>query len=166
MAHFVDNSGGFRGGAWEARAPLLFLDQTEAAPEGSKKFFWRPGPPYLRVWMTGCPPPYLKVWICHCIIIQLLLTCASKAFACLVVLVEGTFYEFSSLKIFDQLCASSADETEIYINYQTTQCKNGFPLFNTDILCFLLLSFFFYSFFLCVNVLCSCVWCAVPDPLI
>ena len=51
-AHFVYNSGGFRGGAWEARAPLLFLDQTEAAPEGSKKFFWRPGPPYLRVWMT------------------------------------------------------------------------------------------------------------------
>ena len=67
-AHFVDDSGGFRRGAWEARASLLFLDQTEAASEGPKKFFGRPGPPYLRVWMTGCPP-YLKVWICHCIII-------------------------------------------------------------------------------------------------
>ena len=69
-AHSVYNSGGFRGGAWEAGVPLLFLDQTEAAPKGPKKFFRRPGPPYLRVWMTGCsPPPYLKVWICHYIII-------------------------------------------------------------------------------------------------
>ena len=25
----------------------------------------RPGPPYLRVWMT-IPPSNLKVWICHC----------------------------------------------------------------------------------------------------
>ena len=57
MAHFVYNSGRPRGGAWEAQAPLLFLDQTEAAPEGPKKFFWRPGPPLcLRVWMTGCSP--------------------------------------------------------------------------------------------------------------
>ena len=54
---------GFRGGAWEARAPLLFLHQTEAAPEGPKKFFWEIGPPYLRVWMTGCPPPpYLPLY--------------------------------------------------------------------------------------------------------
>ena len=60
-AHLLYNSGGFRGGAWEARAPLLFLDQTEAAPEGSKKIFWRQGPPYLRVWMTGCPPPPLPL---------------------------------------------------------------------------------------------------------
>ena len=29
------------------------------------KFFLRPGPPYLRVWMT-IPPSYLKVWSCHC----------------------------------------------------------------------------------------------------
>ena len=55
--HSVYNSGGFRGGAWEAGAPLLFLDQTEAAPKGPKNFFRRPGPPYLRVWMTGCSPP-------------------------------------------------------------------------------------------------------------
>ena len=54
-AHFVYNSGGSRGGAWEARAPLLFLDQTEAAPEGLEKIFWRLRPPlYLRVWMTEC----------------------------------------------------------------------------------------------------------------
>ena len=38
-AHFVSNSGGSRGGAWEAWATLLFLDQTDAAPEGPKKFF-------------------------------------------------------------------------------------------------------------------------------
>ena len=30
MAQFGYNSGGSRGGAWGARAPLLFLDQTEA----------------------------------------------------------------------------------------------------------------------------------------
>ena len=47
-AYFVYNSGRFRGGAWAARAPILFLD------------FWRRGPPYLRVWMTGCPPPPLS----------------------------------------------------------------------------------------------------------
>ena len=70
-AHFVYNAGRSRGGAWEARAPLFFLDQTEAAPKGPKKFFGRPPSPcYLRVWMTARPPsPYLKVWICHCIII-------------------------------------------------------------------------------------------------
>ena len=55
MAHFVYNSGGSRGGAREARAHLLILDQTEAAPEGQKKIFWGPfpPPPYLRVWMTA-----------------------------------------------------------------------------------------------------------------
>ena len=39
MAHFVYNSGRSSGGAWEALAPLLFLDQTEAAPKGPKIFF-------------------------------------------------------------------------------------------------------------------------------
>ena len=33
--------------------PLLFLDQTEAR-KVEKNFFWRPAPPYLRVWMI--PP--------------------------------------------------------------------------------------------------------------
>ena len=33
--------------------PPFFLDQTGA--EGPN-FFSRPGPPYLRVWMTGPPP--------------------------------------------------------------------------------------------------------------
>ena len=41
-------------------APPLFLDQTEA--RRAENCFWRPPPPYLRVWMTA-PPPYLKVWI-------------------------------------------------------------------------------------------------------
>ena len=54
-AHFVYNSGGSRGGAWEARAPLLFLDQLRSRPKGRKNF-WETTPPYLRVWMTGCPP--------------------------------------------------------------------------------------------------------------
>ena len=42
MAHFVFNSGRSRGGLWEARASLLFLDQTEAVPE---KIFLANGPP-------------------------------------------------------------------------------------------------------------------------
>ena len=40
------DTGGSRGGARGARAPLLFLDQTEA-PKGRKKFFWRPPPPLI-----------------------------------------------------------------------------------------------------------------------
>ena len=66
--------------------------------------------------LPGAPPIPLSEGldrtIRHCIIMQLLLTCASKAFSCLVVLVAGKFYSISSLKIFDYLCASSADETE------------------------------------------------------
>ena len=56
-AHFVYNSGGSREGTWEALASLLFLDQTEATPEGPKNFSGDRAPSYLRVWMTGCPPP-------------------------------------------------------------------------------------------------------------
>ena len=56
-AHFVSNSGGSRGGAWEACAPLLFLDQTEAAPEGRKKFFGdRPLPPLSQGLDDRAPP--------------------------------------------------------------------------------------------------------------
>ena len=53
-AHFGYNSGGFRGGAWGARAPVLFLDQTEA--QRAEKSFLETAPPYLGVWMTGRPP--------------------------------------------------------------------------------------------------------------
>ena len=38
-AHFVYNSGRSTGGPKEAQDPLLFLDQTEAAPKGLK-IFW------------------------------------------------------------------------------------------------------------------------------
>ena len=120
-AHFVYNSGGSRGGAWEARAPLLFLDQTEVAPKGPKKIVWRPPHhPYLRVWMIGCPPPppYLKVWIRHCIIISLLLTCASKAFACLVVLVGGKFDGIRVSK--SSINFVLLQRMKQNINYQTT----------------------------------------------
>ena len=41
-AYFGYNSGAFRGGAWGARAPVLFLDQTEA--QRAEKIFWRPPP--------------------------------------------------------------------------------------------------------------------------
>ena len=58
MAHFVYNSGGSRGGAWEARAPLLFLDQTEVAPEGPKKFFGD-CPPLSQGLDDRTPPPPL-----------------------------------------------------------------------------------------------------------
>ena len=57
MAHSVYNSGRSRGGAWEAWAPLLFLDQTEAAPEEPKKFFWRLPPPPLSQGLDDPVPP-------------------------------------------------------------------------------------------------------------
>ena len=54
------------GGAWGARTPPSFLDQTEARRAEKKIFFDTGQPPYLRVWMTARPPPsYLKVWIRH-----------------------------------------------------------------------------------------------------
>ena len=59
MAHFVYNSGGSRRGAWEARAPFLFLDQTEAVPEGPKKFYWRPPPPLISGCLDERVPPLI-----------------------------------------------------------------------------------------------------------
>ena len=60
------NSGGGEGpGEGPSRGPdppLYFC--IKVRPEGPKKIFLRPVPPYLRVWMTA-PPSYLKVWICH-----------------------------------------------------------------------------------------------------
>ena len=47
MADFVYNSGRSREGAWEAQVPLLFLDQTEVAPEGTKIFFLETSPPLI-----------------------------------------------------------------------------------------------------------------------
>ena len=137
MAHFVYNSGRPRGGAWEAQAPLLFLDQTEAAPEGPKKFFWRPPrppPPLSQGLDDWVLPPYLKVWIRHCIIIQLLLTCASKAFASLVIFVEGKFTVFPVSK--SLISFVLLQRMKQNINYQKTQFKNGLLLFNTGVLSF------------------------------
>ena len=57
--------GGSRGGAWGARPPPLFLDQTEVR-RAEKMFFGDWASPFLRVWMTPPPlPPYLKVQIRH-----------------------------------------------------------------------------------------------------
>ena len=61
------NRGGSRGGAWGARAPLLFLGQTEA--QRAEKIFWRPHPHLSRGLDDRAAPLYLKVWIRHCIII-------------------------------------------------------------------------------------------------
>ena len=47
----------YRGGAWEARAPLLFLDQTEAAPERAEKIFLETGPPLSQGLDDRVPPP-------------------------------------------------------------------------------------------------------------
>ena len=53
----LHSSAGFRGGARGTRAPILFLDQTEAQ-RAEKSFFGDlPPSPYLRVWMTPPPPP-------------------------------------------------------------------------------------------------------------
>ena len=56
-AHFVYNSGRSGGGAWEARAPLLILDQTEAAPEGPKKIFGDRAPHSLSQGLDDRVPP-------------------------------------------------------------------------------------------------------------
>ena len=53
MNPLLVSSGGSRGGAQGARAPLLFLDQTEAP--GAETIFFGDRPPF----------PYLKVWIRH-----------------------------------------------------------------------------------------------------
>ena len=52
-------SGRFRGGAWWACSPTLFLDQNETR-RAEKIFFLGQVPRYLRVWMTGPPPPPLS----------------------------------------------------------------------------------------------------------
>ena len=41
-------------GPWGPGSPLIF--RPKWGPKGRKKFFWRPGPPYLRVWMTSSSP--------------------------------------------------------------------------------------------------------------
>ena len=114
MAHFVYNSGRSRGGAWEAKAPFRFLDQTEAAPKGPKKNFLETGPPLLLG--SGCslplsegldPPLYNNI-----------ATTASKAFTCLVVLVEGKFYGFRVSK--SLISFVLLQRMKQNINYQTT----------------------------------------------
>ena len=42
-------------------SPNPHFGLVKLRPGGLEKFFWRLGPPYLRVWMTGPP----KVWIHH-----------------------------------------------------------------------------------------------------
>ena len=43
----------------QGRGPRLIF-RPNWGPKGWKNIFLRPGPPYIRVWMTG-PSPYLKV---------------------------------------------------------------------------------------------------------
>ena len=45
-------SGGSRGGAGGTTVPPYF--QTKQRPEGPKKHFWRPAPPYLKVCIRYC----------------------------------------------------------------------------------------------------------------
>ena len=60
-------SGGSRGGAREARASPLFLDQTEVR-RAEKKFFETAPPLFSGSGWPAAPAsfPYLKVWIRHC----------------------------------------------------------------------------------------------------
>ena len=61
-------SGGFRGGARGTRAPLLFLDQTEA--RRAEKSFLETSPlPLSKGLDDHPPPPYLKVWLRYCIFV-------------------------------------------------------------------------------------------------
>ena len=46
-----------RGLGGPAPPPLIF--RPNWGPKGSKKFFWRPGPPFLRVWWLPLSPPLI-----------------------------------------------------------------------------------------------------------
>ena len=165
-AHFVYNNGGCRGGAWEARASLFFLDQTEAAPEGPKKFFLEIPPPYLRVWMTGRPhpPPLLSEGVDPPLYNNIATTHLCLQSLCL----PSTPCRGNILRYFEPqnlwlaLCFFSGWNLRIWIIRQLSARMTFRCLILVAFFC--CLSFSTRSF--CVNVLCSCVWCAVPDPLI
>ena len=55
------SSGGYRGGARGGPPHLIFRPNWSL--QGRNPFFFKTGPPCLRVWMTAPLPPYLKVWI-------------------------------------------------------------------------------------------------------
>ena len=119
------------------RPRLLSYSQTKLRqlPKGRKNFFGDRAPPPLSQGLDDWVlPPYLKVWIRHCIIIQLLLTCASKAFASLVIFVEGKFTVFPVSK--SLISFVLLQRMKQNINYQKTQFKNGLLLFNTGVLSF------------------------------
>ena len=42
--------------------PPLLIFRANWGLQGGKKCFLRPGPPYLRVWMTAPPPPFPSPW--------------------------------------------------------------------------------------------------------
>ena len=53
---WISDSGGSRGGAKGAQAPLLFLDQTDEAFMAEKNVFGdRSPPPLSKVWKTAPP---------------------------------------------------------------------------------------------------------------
>ena len=102
------------------------MKQDCFSPKGQKNFFGDRPLLYLRVWMTGCPPLsegldlplYNNIATAHLCLKSLCLPCSPRRGNIL------RFFESQNLRL--ALC---------------------FPLFNTGILSFLLLSFFFYSFF-------------------
>ena len=158
MAHFVYNSGRSRGEAWEAQAPSYFQTKLRLRPKGQKNFFGDWDPPLSHSLDDRVPPPYLKVWIPHCIIIQVLYSpLPLKPLLALQSLQRENFTVFRVSK--SSISSVLLQRMKQNINYQTAQCKNGFPLFNTGKLSFLLLSFFFYWFFFCECFVQLCVVC-------
>ena len=164
-AHFVYNSGRSRGGAWEARAPLLFLDQTEAAPKAPKKFFWRPPPPPPITSGSGWPgaplplsegldlPLYNNIATTHLCLWSLCLPCSPC---------RGKIWRYFEPQNLGLALCFFSGWNRIQIIWQLS-ARMAFR-------CLILIAFFcclsFSTRFFCVDVLCSCVWCAVPDPLI
>ena len=146
MAHFGYNSGGSRGGAWGARVPLLFLDQTEA--QRAEKIFFSGDHPSLisgSGWPGAAPAPshlseglhlplYNNIATTHLCLQSLCLPCSPCSRKSL------RYFESQNLRL---ACASSVDETEYKLSDNLVWAY-GFPSFNTGILSFLLLSFFFY----------------------
>ena len=148
--------------------PLIFRPNWGRALRAEKNFFETGPPPLISGsgWLGAPPPPHLSEGVDPPLYnnIATILTCASKAFACVVVLVEGNceYCEFQNLRL--ALCFFSGwNRISIIRQLSARMAFCGFILVYLAFFCCLEFLFLLVFFFVCVNALCSCVWCAVPD---
>ena len=162
-AHFLYNSGGSRGGARGGRSPIIF--RPNWGPKGRTNCFGHqppPPPPLSQVLLTAPllsdgldPPLYSNIATTHLCLQSLCLPCSPCSRNIL------RYFESQSLRL--SLWASSGDETEYKLSDNLVQAL-AFRCLILVHLAFFAVFLFLLFFFL--KVLCSCVWCAVPYPLI